>query len=388
MKNIRIKKDINIKWTITTNGENISLANRDLTLYLITPYRTHVLLDYTVEDNIITTVYRGTEQKLCGEYSLTLFENKDKEGQTVVDKISAFKLVENTDKEIDDITDNLQIETVDLGSSNLDVIINGNGYTKEEIDDKLDSKADKSDIPSKVSELVNDSGYLSTIPSEYVTNTELEEQGYLTEHQDISHLATKDEVDDKLSNKVEKKDGYSLISDTEIERLSGIVNYDDSTINNEINSIKTEVSKKANATDIPTKISELVNDSGYLTEHQDISHLATKDEIPDVSEYITETELNAKGYATKTQLSNYITNSTADSKYQPKGDYITSIPDEYITETELNAKGYATKTELGNKLDTLIYNSDKENFATKTELSNYYTKQEIDNIQIWDCGEY
>ena len=44
-------------------------------------------------------------------------------------------------------------------------------------------------IPSKVSELTNDSGFISSIPSEYVTDTELNAKGYLTEHQDISGKA-------------------------------------------------------------------------------------------------------------------------------------------------------------------------------------------------------
>lgn len=38
---------------------------------------------------------------------------------------------------------------------------------------------------------------LQSVPSEYVTETELNNKGYLTEHQDISHLATKVEVADK-----------------------------------------------------------------------------------------------------------------------------------------------------------------------------------------------
>ena len=37
-----------------------------------------------------------------------------------------------------------------------------------------------SDIPTKVSDLQNDSGYISTIPEEYVTETELTAEGYLT----------------------------------------------------------------------------------------------------------------------------------------------------------------------------------------------------------------
>ena len=50
--------------------------------------------------------------------------------------------------------------------------------------------------------------------------------------------------------------------------------------------------------DIPTKVSELENDSGYLTSHQDISNLATKVElstveakIPDTSNFATKVEL-------------------------------------------------------------------------------------------------
>ena len=37
-----------------------------------------------------------------------------------------------------------------------------------------------SEIPTKVSELENDSNFLTSIPSEYVTETELTEKGYLT----------------------------------------------------------------------------------------------------------------------------------------------------------------------------------------------------------------
>ena len=37
--------------------------------------------------------------------------------------------------------------------------------------------------------------------------------------------------------------------------------------------------KQVEAIKIPTKVSELQNDAGYLTQHQDISNLATKDEF-------------------------------------------------------------------------------------------------------------
>ena len=78
--------------------------------------------------------------------------------------------------------------------------------------DELNAKADVEDIPTKVSQLENDSNYLTSIPSEYVTETELNDKGYLTEHIDIS-------------GKVDKEEGKGLISLSEIERLANVDNY-------------------------------------------------------------------------------------------------------------------------------------------------------------------
>lgn len=69
---------------------------------------------------------------------------------------------------------------------------------------------------------------------------------------------------------------------------------------------------------IPTKITDLKNDAGYLTS------------VP--SGYVTETELNDKGYLTAIP-EEYVTESELDDK-----GYLIAIPDEYVTETELNNK--------------------------------------------------
>lgn len=78
-------------------------------------------------------------------------------------------------------------------------------------------------VPTKVSELTNDSNF--------VTETELNEKGYLTEHQDIS-------------GKVDKEEGKSLIADSEITRLSTVKNYDDSVVKEDIATIKTDYATK------------------------------------------------------------------------------------------------------------------------------------------------
>lgn len=79
-------------------------------------------------------------------------------------------------------------------------------------------------VPTKVSELTNDSNF--------VTETELNKKGYLTEHQDIS-------------GKVDKEEGKSLIADSEITRLSTVKNYDDSVVKEDIATIKTDYATKA-----------------------------------------------------------------------------------------------------------------------------------------------
>ena len=67
-------------------------------------------------------------------------------------------------------------------------------YAKKTDIPSLNGYALKTEIPTKVSQLENDSNYLSSIPEEYVTETELNAKGYLTEHQDLSAYALKTEI--------------------------------------------------------------------------------------------------------------------------------------------------------------------------------------------------
>ena len=73
-------------------------------------------------------------------------------------------------------------------------LVNDSGYLTEH--QSLANYATKSEIPTLTSQLTNDSGYITSIPSEYVTETELESKGYLTEHQSLANYVTKDELPD------------------------------------------------------------------------------------------------------------------------------------------------------------------------------------------------
>ena len=143
--------------------------------------------------------------------------------------------------------------------------LNNDYYTKEESDNKLSEKADlsslvdyqpisgmngyalKTDIPTKVSELENDSGF--------ITSGEV----------DFSDYYTKEETNAKLD---EKADLSSLV---DYQPISGMNVY-------------------ALNADIPTKTSELTNDSGFITSSQ-----------IDLSDYYTKEETNAT-FATKNEI--------------------------------------------------------------------------------------
>ena len=120
---------------------------------------------------------------------------------------------------------------------------------------------------------LNNAGYITSIPSEYVTDNELSACGY----------ATQTYVTDAISA-------------------------------------------------IPS-----VDLSAYATKSYVADYVATYAPIPDLSAYITKTELNNAGY-------------------------ITSIPSEYVTDGELSACGYVTQSSLS-------YNS----YATITQVNGIFS---------------
>ena len=87
-------------------------------------------------------------------------------------------------------------------------------------------------IPTKVSELEND-------------------KGYLTEHQSLENYITEEHYANGMASQ-----------------------------NTATNALIRQVNERIDGITVPTKVSELENDSGYLTEHQSLAEYAKKTEIP------------------------------------------------------------------------------------------------------------
>jgi len=103
-----------------------------------------------------------------------------------------------------------------------------------------------------------------------------------------------------LDEKVDKEDGKSLSSndytDEEKDKLAGIEAGSQENVIEEVlvNGSPVEISDKSVDIHIPTDISELNNDSGYLTNHQDISGKADKSELSTVANTGNYNDLNNK----------------------------------------------------------------------------------------------
>lgn len=123
MKRIRIGKDILVRWHIATNGEALSLEGEELRLVIEDGFGHKEEHPFEVSGNMLVFTFAGTEQKRTGTYTLTLWRNYGKRGQTALDWCNAFTLVSRTCAE--DECGGLEDETLNLCRSNMEVITGG-----------------------------------------------------------------------------------------------------------------------------------------------------------------------------------------------------------------------------------------------------------------------
>ena len=192
--------------------------------------------------------------------------------------------------------------------------------------------SNKPTIPSKTSQLTNDSNYISEHQATSIYALKPDLESLRDEVEEYMYGDTAEELDARLGG-IE-----SNVSDLDAS-INGHV--DDDTIHVTSAEKQTWDSKSnfsgsyndlSNKPTIPSKTSQLTNDSGYLTQHQDLSPYAKKSEVP-----------------TKTSQ---LTNDSG---------FLTSVPSEYVTETELNDKGYITRDQ---------------------SLGLHYTELEVDNLLV------
>ena len=235
-------------------------------------------------------------------------------------------------------------------------------------------------------EKLTEKGYLTQHQSleNVVTKEELESKGYLTSHQDLSNYALKSEIpqpynDSPLNERVTALESRPTTGGS--VDTSNFVTKDELASKNYLTQhqpldnlvTKEELNSKGYATD------EVLNSKGYLTEHQNISHLVTNDELNSKGylteevlngkNYLTEDVLNTKNYLTQHQdLSSLVTKQELENKHyltehQPLTHLATTSDLEVLRNISVN------KAELSKKLDSTEFNSFKDSVVTKSELA-------------------
>ena len=190
----------------------------------------------------------------------------------------------------------------------------------------------KTEIPTKVSQLSNDSNYQTA-----------EDVNLATEG-----LATKSEVNSKQDTlvsgtNIKTINGNSLLGSGNIEIQGGsTIAVDDSLSTTSTNPVQNKIitealNGKASQSDIPTKVSELTNDSDFQT----ASQVATAISGINVPTKVSQLD-NDSDFQTGTQVSNSIATATSG----------------LATKAELAGKqdkgDYATTAQLNGKQDTLV----------------------------------
>lgn len=185
----------------------------------------------------------------------------------------------------------------------------------------------------------------------------------------LSNYYTKSEVDTKVAGVTVDLTGYATKNYVD-EKVSAI----------DVTEQLTDYAKK---TEIPAKVSQLENDAGYLTQHQDISGLATKDEVEIVENKIPSIEgLATEAYVNEAvaaiDVSDKLKDYAKSADVYTKNDvYTKSEIDEKVSNVEVDLSGYYTKSEVDTKTAPIETNTSNIS-SLSTTVAGLQTK--VDSI--------
>ena len=115
MKKIRIHNDIHVSWGITTNGKQESLEAKTLQVQLVVYNKVITIPDFTINGNVVSFEFSGSQQKYCGVYTLVCRDTTNGNLSTI-DKTEAFELVPHSEEEQGKDNPNVALEVVALNT--------------------------------------------------------------------------------------------------------------------------------------------------------------------------------------------------------------------------------------------------------------------------------
>ena len=238
---------------------------------------------------------------------------------------------------------------------------------KSEVVAELAKKQDKIDDIDAIRSKANSA--LQSIPEDYITSEELDSKGYLTEHQDIS--GKQDVITDLATIRANAELAKSALQSIPEEYAT--------------KTYVTEQIGDITLPTVPTNVSEFTNDAGYLSKEEADSlyaKIGTTGSGDGVSQEYVDNEL-AKKQDKIDDIDSIRTNANLATTA------LQSIPAEYVTEDELDGKGFATLTQVDAKqdkidnLEDIIAGAEKGATALQAgDLEEYLTEETLSNSNV------
>ena len=247
------------------------------TLFIETPLGVDSIESANIEDNAVTFYLTSNQTQHIGTSTMQI-KLTDDDGCQITLPSFTFEVQKN-------IYDNaVHVSGILLADENGNVLSDENGNAinataTTESSKQIKDFSLKTGVSGQEDILVQDNGVTKRIKSNELIDTV-----------DLTGYATESYVQNKIAE--------ASLSGGEID-LSGYATKAD--LNNKANVSHTHTKSDITDLSIPTKTSQLTNDSGFITS------------IP--SEYVTESELNAKGYATEDFVTDSINQASVSGGY-------------------------------------------------------------------------
>ena len=406
MKTIRLGNDVQINWYITRFGEPEDFTGKNLTVKLIDKLGNEQVFEYEIYGNRITGIFFGKDQSTNGVYRLLLVENDGKEDMVSLDYIDAFCLsnkMKNQTSNGSDTTSTINTE-VEEYESKIDLEQDLFLYAKKTyVNEKID------EVNHRIDNLPSLNAYTKEESDARFTTREEIDNAFYNKQEIDYNIYTKDQVDEIISE-IPVMDTYTRSEiDAKIEdvsngiptKISDLTNdsgfateqwvenkhylvssditgkADASTVYNKTQ-VDNKLALKADKSDIPTKTSELTNDSGFVSGNDladvaksgSYNDLTDKPTIPSLDGYATEAWVEGKNYlvssdiAGKADSSTVYTKTQVDTKLEGKAD-VNDIPTK--TSDLTNDSGFVSSNNLADVATSGSYN-DLSNKPTIPEV--------------------
>ena len=376
---IRINQDVTFNWKLTVGGESVDLSKLELSVEITTPSNKKTEITPNIQFDTLEFNYRP---KQVGEYILSAYLNRFKDGETALD-IKAFEGVKYTWNQDFSTGGNLEANYVELAgdfnfgnnvpsgpsvdlsdyakTSYVDTQINNEATARTQADSELQSKINtKQDTLTAGENIKIENNVISAIDLRPSVDLSMYAEKSYVDTQIASETTARTQADSELQSKINTKQD-KIIAGTGIDITDNTISCTlDTTIFKVVGSLPA-APLSGDENKIHLVLSSSAGESNYYDEYLWANNSWEKigSYIPsvDLSDYATTSYVDTKASYIDTQINNEATartqaDSELQSKINTKQDTLTAGDNIKIENNVISAigGGTAAATELSVKI--------------------------------------